>query len=558
MTLQPSDAADLVFTNGRIYTLNPARPWATWLAVGQGRILGVGTEADLEPVVGSRTRIHDLGGRMVLPGIIDAHCHVLEGARSSLFEIEFSPATSFPDLLEAVKAVAHKPMRRPWITGGTWGPSLVQQLETETARRALDQVSAGRPVVLRDISFHSRFANSAALEAAGFHADTPDPPNGVIVRDPTTGLPSGLLHEAAAFKMDETAPAWSEDENLQAARASLALYNKLGVTGFQLAVASQRTLSVYKALDDAGELSAWIGMSIAMEAGLAQARDGIGPEAVAARHQFKSTHIELDFAKFFMDGVPSMRTAAFIEPYLAASPGEAGFQGHSFYTVPDLASRIAPLDRQGITVKIHAIGDRAIRDALDTIALVRAENGPDGPQHQIAHLNFIHPSDMPRLRQLNVLADLCPPMWFPSAHMRAMLKLLGPDRVARSWPIRSLLELGTDAAAGTDWPAIAPTPSPWPGLAAMVTRKNPYADSTERHEVSQAIDLPLAIELYTARAARALRIADRTGSLETGKSADMIILDRDLFETTPEEIAGTQVLVTLFEGRCVHGTIDRL
>ncbi|WP_076858370.1 amidohydrolase [Bradyrhizobium mercantei] len=547
--------ADLVLRDARFYTLDPALPWADCIAIGQGRILAVGSSSDIEPFVDRSTEFKELGGRMVLPGIIDAHCHVFEGARSRLFEIEISPIASLSELLGIVEAAASKPGRR-WITGGTWGPALAELFATESALRALDEVSADRPVVLRDVSFHSRFANSVALAAAGIRKDTRDPPNGVIVRDPESGVPTGLLHEAAAFNMDEAAAPWSEHENLDAARSSIALYNGLGVTGFQLAVASRATMSIYKMVDDAGGLSARIGMTIAMEAGLAQARDGIGPEAIATRKQFASPHIDVDFAKFFMDGVPSMRTAAFVEPYLIPSAGQARFRGQSFYSVADLADRITSLDREGISVKIHAIGDQAIRDTLDAIAIVRANNGTGGPQHQIAHLNFIAPSDLPRLRELNVLADLCPPMWFPSAHMQSMSRLLGPERVERSWPIRSLLELGTDAAAGTDWPAIAPTPSPWPGLSAMVTRRNPYSHSSETHSSHEALDLATAIELYTSRPARALRIDDRAGSLSPGKSADMIVLDRNLFEIAPEAIAETKVLATLFEGRCVHGTLE--
>lgn len=548
--------ADLVLRNGRFYTLDPSRPWAECVAIKHGKIIALGTSSDVEPLIGSDTKAHDLDGRMVLPGIIDAHCHVFEGARSQLFEIAISPATSFSELLETVAAAARKP-GRAWITGGAWGPGLADEFTTDAALQALDKASAGRPVSLRDMSFHSRIVNSAALAAAAIGEATPDPPNGTIVRDPASGQLTGLLHEAAAFHMDATMPAWSTTENLAAARHSIKLYNGLGVTGFQLAVASRTTLSVYKTIDEAGDLNARIAMTIAMEeTPLAQERDGIGANVIANRKAFASPRIGVDFAKFFMDGVPSMGTAAFIDPYLVHPSGDPQFRGQSFHAVADLAERMVPLDRAGISVKIHTTGDRAIRDTLDAIAVVRARNDAGGPQHQIAHLPFIAGADLPRLRQLNVVADLCPPMWFPSAHVQTMRRLAGDDRVDRSWPIRSLLELGTQATAGTDWPAISPSPSPWPGLASLVTRSNPYSGSPETHAPHESIDLATALTLFTSRPAKVLRIDDRAGSLEAGKSADMIVLDRHLFDIPPQDIAGTQVLATLFEGRCVHGTLS--
>ena len=446
---------------------------------------------------------------------------------------------------------------RPWITGGAWGPALAEQLGREEALRALDAVTGDRPVVLRDLSFHSRWANSAALRAAGIGPHTPDPENGVIVRDAITGRPTGLLFETAGFVMESAVPAWTEAENRAAAARSVALYNSLGVTGFQLAVATRTTLQTYKALEEAGGLSARVAMYLAMEPGLAQPRDGIGEELVADRAPFSTPRISVDFAKFFMDGVPSMRTSSFVEPYLSGPDGDNSFRGRSHYTVEDLARRMIPLDAEGLSVKIHAVGDQATKDALDAITIVRRTNGA-GPQHSIAHMNFIRPEDIARLAGLNVLADLCPPMWFPSGPMQAMTRLLGPERVARSWPIRTILESGADAVAGTDWPAVAPSPSPWPGLSSMVTRRNPYSAAPETHAPEQAIDLASAIRLYTLAPSRAMRVGEVTGSLESGKSADLIVLDRNLFEIPPEQIVETQVLATLFEGQTVHGDLASL
>lgn len=544
------DPAERVLRNARIYTGNSDAPWADCIAIANGRVIAIGSAGDIEPLTGIGTTVHDLGGRMVMPGIIDTHCHAFEGARAALFEIKLDTASSFDKVLATVKKAASEPGRE-WIIGGSWSPALAETMSQEAARHALDAVSAGRPVVLRDVSFHSRFANSAALAAAGLDEATTDPKDETVVRDKASGRLSGLLHEAAAFKVEDAAPNSTPAEDLQAARSSATLYNSLGVTGFHLAVASRKTMAAYKALDEAKQLSAWVGMSIAMRPGISQPRDGIGTDVLKERYSFRSKHLELDSAKFFMDGVPSMGTAAFIEPYLGGAHA-----GSCYLSVAELAHEIEPLDREGVSVKIHAVGDKAIRDTLDAIAIVRQRNGRNGPQHQIAHLNFIAPSDLPRLSELNVLADLCPPMWFTSPHMTAMRRSLGDVRVDRCWPIRTLLALGTDAAAGTDWPAIAPSPSPWPGLSGLITRRNPYAPTSETHAPHEALDVSTAISLYTINPAKALRISDRTGSLEIGKSADLVVLDRNLFAIAPEEIAGTQVLATMFEGHCVYGGLD--
>lgn len=553
MSIRPPDTvvgAERVLTNARIYTVDSERPWADSIAIANGRVIAIGSKREIEHLISDETMVHDLGGRMVMPGIIDAHCHAFEGARAALFELRLNPGASFDELLATVKKATSEPGRE-WLIGGSWSPALVETMSHEAARQALDAVSGGRPVVLRDASFHSRFANSAALAAAGFDEASTNPDDETIVRDKVSGRLSGLLHEAAAFKVEDAAPNSTPDEDRQAARASAALYNSLGVTGFHLAVASKKTMTTYKALDEANELSAWVGMSIAMRPGINQPRDGIGIDAVNARDAFRSKHLQLDFAKFFMDGVPSMGTAAFIEPYLGKT--DAGF---CYLSVAELADEIEPLDRQGIGVKIHAVGDKAIADTLDAIALVRDRNGRNGPQHQIAHLNFIQPSDLPRLSELNVLADLCPPMWFASPHMETMRRSLGDARVDRCWPIKSLLAFGVDAAAGTDWPAIAPSPSPWPGLSGLTTRRNPYNPTPDTHAPHEAVDVATAISLYTINPAKALRVSDQTGSLQVGKSADLVVLDRDLFSIPPEEIAGTQVLATMFEGRCVYGALD--
>jgi predicted amidohydrolase YtcJ len=396
---------------------------------------------------------------------------------------------------------------------------------------------------------HSRVANSRAIAAAGLgHIEAAASSPREVVRD-AAGKPTGLLHEMAGATVDAAAPPWTDDQLQQSARHGVALLNSLGVTGFNLAVASRATVAAFHRLDASGALTTRIAAYIDHRSPLTAERDGIGVAFVAERRAFSTSRIHIDFAKFFVDGVPSQRTASMMQDYRDGSTG-----AQSLFGIVELADLIAPLDRQGMSVKVHAIGDRAIHEVLDAIALVRGRYGA-GPPHQIAHLNFILPDDVARMAGLNVVADLCPPLWFPSAISRRLADLLGQEYVDRSFPIRDMLRAGVLAAAGTDWPAVSPSPSPWPWLATLITRKHPSGEVAGVHSPEQRLSLEEALPLFTINPARAMRIDGEAGSLTPGKSADIIILDRDLTAIAAEDIVSTQVVATFFEGRGVYGKI---
>jgi predicted amidohydrolase YtcJ len=541
-----SSTASTVFRNGRIYTADARSPWADAVSISGSRIVAVGDERDVLAAAGANPRIVDLAGRMAMPGVIDMHNHIIEGARGALFELALTPALPLDALLERVRGAAKDTPHGQWISGFGWGLPVVESFATAEGLRRLDDASPNHPVVLRDISYHSRIANSRAIAAAGLNAIEAVSRPGEIARD-ASGKPTGLFHETAGATIDAAAPAWSALQLQQSARHGVKLLNSLGVTGFNLAVASRATVSAFRHLDDDGELTARMAAYIDHHSPLTAQRDGIGAEFIAERHAFATPHIRVDFAKFFMDGVPSQRTGSFMRDYRNGTPG-----AQSLYTVDELAGLIGPLDRQGMSVKVHAIGDRAIHDVLDAIAAVRQRNSA-GPAHQIAHLNFILDADIARMRELNVVADLCPPLWFPSPVQTRLADLLGQDYVDRSFPIRDLLRQGVLAAAGTDWPAMSPTPSPWPGLATLITRKHPTGDVPGVHRPEQRLSLEEALPLFTINPAKAMRMDSEAGSLAPGKSADLIVLDRDLTAIPPEEIVATRVAATYFEGRCVYG-----
>jgi predicted amidohydrolase YtcJ len=239
-----------------------------------------------------------------------------------------------------------------------------------------------------------------------------------------------------------------------------------------------------------------------------------------------------------------------LEPYLPDVVHGCCFRGNTILTVPQLARTLAECEKRGISVKIHCAGDAAVRSALDAVEVLRSFNGP-GLRHQIAHASFIDPLDVPRFAELDVVADLSPMLWFPGVIVEAIRTTVPPERVDHFWPNRDLNEAGALLAAGSDWPVV-PDPNPWVGIQGMVTRRDPCGQFAGALWPEQALDLPTALRAYTLNPAKAMGIADWTGSIEAGKSADLIVLDRHLFRIPHNELAATRVLATYFEGRLVH------
>ncbi len=547
-----NDFADTVLHNGGIYTVDASNPWAQAIAIREGKIAAVGADSDLKALIGSDTRVVDLKGKMVMPGINDVHVHPILGGRADLFECHFLPTLTLEEVLAVVRADARKAKPGAWIVGGSWGSNFTSTLASLETLRALDEASEGHPVVLRDDSVHNRWVNSRALELAGIDASTPDPHDGVIVRDEASRAPVGLLFESAVAAVEraaEVANPYSLESNISAVARAVEILNSFGVTGLQDAAVSGAVLSAYNHLDAQGKLSAWVvGSMMAERAGFLN--DLVGDELIDQREKFASPHVRPSYVKIFLDGVPMSRTSAFIKPYIADKAHGCCFRGATTKTLPELARLIAKQEARGLAVKIHCAGDGAVRTALDAIDVVRSFKGATPLTHQIAHAGFVDPADLRRFKELNVVADLSPILWYPNQIIDGIEQAVG-DRVREYWPNRNLLEAGALIATGTDWPVI-PNPDPWSGLEGLITRRNPDGKFDGALWPEQALDLPAAIAAYTVNPARAMGMENVTGSLAVGKSADLIVLDRNLFEIEPNDIADTKVTTTFFEGRAVY------
>ena len=546
-----TSAPDKVFLNGRIYTVDPSRPWAEALGIRDGKIVSVGSSSEIKALVAASTEVVDLRGRMVLPGINDVHVHPLIGGRTALYETTFLPTLSIAEMLDVIRAAARQAKPGAWIIGGSWGSNFTNTLASLDTLRALDEASEGHPVLLRDDSVHNRWVNSRALELAGIDANTPNPDKGEIVRDPASGAPVGLLFEAASHRVERVARA-AHPDTLETDSAALSraieILNSYGVTGLQDAAVSGDVLAAYANLDAQSKLSTWVVTSLVADP-TAFLSGSTGDKLIEARDQFGGPHIHKTYVKIFLDGVPMSRTSVFIKPYLPDKAHGCCFCGETTKTLPELVRLIARQEDRGLAVKIHAAGDGAVRMALDAIDVIRSLRGSTSLTHHIAHAGFIDSSDIPRFSRLNVVADLSPILWYPNQIIDGIEQAVG-ERVREYWPNRRLLEAGALIATGTDWPVI-PNPDPWAGMQGLITRRNPDSQFDGTLWPEQALDLPAAIQAYTLNPARAMGLDAKAGSIVEGKSADFIVLDRNLFESAPTAIAETKVLATYFEGDTV-------
>jgi predicted amidohydrolase YtcJ len=553
------EAADRVLRNGRIYTIDPARPWADAVAIRDGKYIFVGESAGLGQYIGPDTEIFDLRGRMAMPGINDVYSHPWQGGTKILYGCNFAFSAT-PDEIAGIIAdcVARDPAAQ-WITGGQWTSDFFKNNDFSdkglgSPRKWLDRVSGDTAVYLEDDSAHHGWVNSRALELAGVTRDTPDPPGGVFMRE-ADGTPNGVLLESAKTVVEEAIPEWTFEQDIAALTEAVARANALGITGINEARTPPRLSPAYAELDRRGLLSAHAITFLQTPRGKRETVMEVAPLVeISERHA--SEHVHTRFAKIFLDGVPTAsRSAVMLEPYLTDEDFAEPTTGMLMVPPDVLTGDIAALDKHGFTVKIHTAGDGAVRIALDAIEAVRQRNGRSGLRHQLAHAGYIHPDDVPRFAELNVTADLSPYLWYPRPIIDSIVGAVG-ERAYHYWPIKDLLASGADVCIGSDWPSAAASMDPWPALEAMVTRRHPGRDETETLWGEQAISLEQALEIFTLSGAKAYRLEQLTGSVEVGKSADLLVLNQDLFRVPASRISETRPALTLFEGKTVYSSVD--
>lgn len=541
--------ADLVFTHGPVHTGDSARTRASSLAVTGERIMAVGHD-EVRELVGPRTEVVDLSGKLLLPGFQNAHIHAVYGGME-LAECDLSGTVGVDEYLRRIREFADDHPESTWITGGGW--SLESFEGGLPNRQLLDSVVPDRPVYLVNRDHHGAWANTRALELAGVTRDTPDPADGRIERE-VDGTPSGVLQEGATGLVARLVPAKTAADRLDGLLRAQRLLHSLGITGWQDALLGEFNgqpdpSDAYLAAAREGTLTARVNGALWWDRG--RGPDQI-PELVSRRAELNHGRFRAGSVKIMQDGIAENFTAAMTSPYLDACGCATANSGLSFVDPVALRSHVTELDALDFQVHFHALGDRAVREALDAIEAARAANGRRATRHHLAHLQVVHPDDIPRFAQLGAIANI-QPLW--AAHEPQMDELtipfLGPERAAWQYPFGSLLRAGATLAAGSDWSVSSP--DPLAGIHVAVNRMEPGAADGRVFLPEQRLDLATAVAAYTAGSAHVNGLDD-TGTLRPGHLADLVVLDRDIFTAPTEEIHTARVLRTYVSGVLVHSS----
>jgi len=530
---------DLILTGADIRTMDPARPRAGALAAAGGRILALGTEAEMRALAGPGTRRIDAGGRLVLPGFQDAHIHFLNGGTDLVETAQLYDCTTTAGIAAVLASHAAR-WQGPMVWGAGWQSGFFG--DHNLTHAVLDTAVPDRPCLVYDANFHNACLNARAIAMAGIGDATPDPPNGHIVRD-AAGRATGMLHEDAVYWALERLPKTTDDTYRAGLAAGLAHAARHGLTGVLDAAVADHHRRIYARAAAEGILTLRIGGTMHVMA-------GEEPDAVLARLcDWRAAHSGEDFhlhsAKFFMDGGFENRTAATLAPYADAAGGSAPVM-----FAPDLAARLfTRLDAARFQIHVHCIGDAAARATLDALAAARAANGAWPALHQIAHCQLVHPDDRPRFGALGVMANV-QPLWAANDPVIPdhTMALIGPGRAPWTYAFRSLIDAGAPWCLSSDW-AVS-TLNPFEIIATAITREPPpWRGRAEPFFPAERLTIGEAVLGYTVNAAAACWRGGFTGALRPGYSADLIVLDRDIFACDPRAVAGTQVELTLFKGR---------
>lgn len=543
--------ADLVMVNGDVYTVNAARSWADAVAIKGESIVYVGPDLGAQALIGGDTKVVDLKGKMVLPGFQDVHIH----PPSSGVAYQECPLFDYDTLessLQGIRKCVEDNPDAAFVRGEGWYVTFFP--EGIPHKRILDEIESERPLYFSSADGHSMWVNTKALEVMGVTKHTPDPHGGRIERDPATGEPIGVLQEDAAMTMAWKYAPYSEETVESGLRYATKHLNGLGITSVQDAIVKldgndyYRSLEAYRRLDESGELT--------LRAVLALFWDvNEGPEQIPrlaeARDRYTHGNVKARSIKIWLDGVMETKTAALLEPYLDGDNIEP------YMTQDDLNARVADLDALGFQVHVHAIGDAAIRTSLNSFEHARGVNGVRDSRHHICHLQLIDPADIPRFRELDVVANF-QPLWALMDEYITKLTIprLGEARSRWLYPIRSVLDAGGVVAFGSDW--YVSTADPLPQIETAVTREDAIGKFPGVLVPEERISLHDAIAAFTINAAYVNFQEDTTGSVEVGKLADLVVLDENLFAIEPKAISDARVLLTLFGGRPVYGDLESL
>lgn len=551
-----AEPADLLFIDAVIHTIDVQRPNAQWLAIRRSRIEAMGMGKPPASLTGPKTRVVNAHGKLILPAFHDAHTHPIWGglsySRCPLYE-----GNSVEDYQKLIAKCAAEDREATWVYGVGWRDGLFKP-EGIPTKAQLDAVVSDRPAVFSSVGGHSLWLNSKALEAAGITRNTPDPPHGRIDRD-ANGEPIGGLQEAAVELVASRIPPPSAAAREKALLYAIHYFNSIGIVGFHDALVPIRgkdpaqvippgVPETYTTLQKKGELKAYVTLALAWDrsAGLEQL-----PGILEAEKTLNAAGIHARGVKFLLDGVPAQRTAALLDPY-SDKPDEKGALEVDPAT---LNSAVTALDRQGFQIHVHAIGDRAVRTALDAFEKAHTGNHSTLNRPLISHLNLVSPGDYSRFKSLGV-TPIFQPLWACLDDYMVMTGIrVGAARMEHMYPVASLMHAGVSVAYGSDWPVASA--NPFEGIEVALTRRAPSATTGDLLAPTERIKLDDAVRNYTLHSAYALHVDDRSGSLTIGKNADLVAMDQDIYKVPQTQIAKTRVLFTMYKGEVVYGDLGK-
>lgn len=542
------EPADIIVIHGRVYTENPVQPWAQAVAIRGSKIVAVGDDPVIERRRGMGTKVINAGGKLVLPGFVDCHIHFMEGsAKLSWLNLEGSK-----NLAEIRYKLATYSAQHPgegWILGHGWnygmfGPGKLPD------KKDLDDLFPNRAVSLEGFDGHTYWVNSKALALAGVSRDTPNPPNGTIVRDPATGEATGALEESATDLVDRVRPPMTRVEKLLALRAGMRWANQNGLTrihaaGGHFLSGDFEELELYDEMRKRGDLKLRVQIAYFLDPPALRPQDIDAIEK--AKRKFSSDWLSAGVVKLRLDGVIESHTAAMLEPY----SDDPSVKGALFWEPDKYKAAVAELDKRGLQLFTHAIGDYAVRTALDAYEAAEEKNHKHDHRPRIEHIETISAADIPRFGKLGVIASMQPLHSYPDRDtLEVWAHNVGPERASRAWVWKSISDAGGHVCFGSDWPVV--TLNPWAGIQTAVTRQTAEGKPENGFVPEQRLTVEQAIDGYTLGAAYAGRHEKTEGSLEEGKFADLIIVSPNVMEISPRRIGDTKVLTTIIGGRIVY------
>lgn len=537
--------ADLIMTHAHIKTTSG---WSEALAIRDGIIMAVGSAAEIKAFQGKDTRLLDLEGETVLPGLHDLHVHPVFGGITAR-QCSIPQGSSLKQTLAIVKSCAQRAKPGEWVTGGQWDASA---LGRPPNRSMLDSIVPNIPVLLADTSGHSAWANTKALQLAGVTKGVPNPKGGIIERD-RSGEPTGVLREAAADQASTFVPKHTEAEAQAALAWSVGQMLSFGITSFTEAAVGFSTgvdneLRAYAALADAGTLKQRVRLCLVWAP-----NDKDADATIASRNFYARNRLSADCVKIFLDGVPTdSHTAAMLQPYqgtVAGRDDEASRRGMLLVPQEVLNEAVTRFDRMGLTVKFHAAGDAAVREGLNAIEAARKANGFSAQMHNVGHCTFVAKEDIARARGMGATFEVSPYLWGPTPINDDIAAAVGDPVIKRVWPVREMLDAGALVVPGSDW-SVVPSVNPWIGIETLVTREKP-GGSTDTFGKAEAITLDEAFKLFTLNAADEEGASSKVGRIEPGMLADVIVVDKNPFELPITQVHAVSVQMTFIGGEKV-------